>query len=185
MLNNSRDRRLVGLMGLILLLSVVAVGFLGTRANSQDLTQTPLDSVDAKLLLDTNGLVLARPDEAQVNAARVTRESAIEVALEADPDFTVLEADLALISSPVVSANGCICWAISMRPPGGDLQEFGPPGMIPGKREDIYYITFVDAGSGLLHYSAVGGREVEPARIDPDFELKPLVTPVGSPPAGR
>lgn len=139
-----------------------------------------LQTVDPKLLLETNGIVLSPAITAE---AAVSSDVARGVASNIHPNYTFREVSLVRAQGPIFGDGAsCLCWVVSLLPPGGELERVGAPGVIFGRLEDPYFLTFVDAATGNLLFSAQGGRQVEPNRVDPSFELQPAKTPSGEPP---
>lgn len=144
-----------------------------------------MTTIDPKLLADTNGTRIDTPSSGQAQLATVTESQAVDAARKADPTYAVLESRLVVLHSPVVFADGCLCWAVSLYPPKGRLDEIPPPGGSAGKRDNVYYLTFVDARTGQLLYSAQGGRQLEPIQANPSVYNTVLPTPAGTPVPGR
>jgi hypothetical protein len=162
-------------------MAVAVTATLGMLAYDQAVSQQAsgfLDTVDPTILESTNGITLTAP----AGAATVNQEDAIKSASAADPDYQVLEVKLVQLHSPVAGAENRLAWAVSMKSPGGELQRVPAPGVIFGRVVDPYYVTFVDAADGTLLFSAQGGRQIEPNRVDPSFSTEPVKKPTGLPP---
>lgn len=164
---------------------VVSVSFIGPERGSfvsavEDGDRV-LDTVDPALLKSTNDIVLEKP----MGTAKVTSADAADFALAADPELFVVEVKLATVRAGMEIADGCLCWVVAMRSADGTIQRIPAPGVIFGRTEDNYYLTFVDASTGALLFSAQGGRQVEPNRADPEFKIGPVETPSGNPPETR
>lgn len=177
--------RSVGFAMLVMLAGICAVAVLvfdgQPRVSSQSLPDSPLTGVEPELLNDTNGIVLRRPSLTERSDAVVSSDQAVKMALGADPDFKLREAQLAVLQAPVVAADGCLCWAISLEPPPGGVPQAVPPGIVPAEKTDVYYITFVDARTGELLFSATGGRDLIPARETEKDPWAPAQTPSQDP----
>jgi hypothetical protein len=179
----TQKRFATGGIGAIAILATFAL-YLTVARGSSDPNQV-MDTVDPQLLADTNGTQLDRPSAAETKLATVAESQAVDTALKADPSYSVRESKLVILHTPVVLADGCLCWAVSLYPPGGKLGEVPPPGGSPSKRDNIYYLSFVDARTGELLYSAQGGRQIEPVHVNPDAYGTALPTPSGTPGAER
>lgn len=179
-----RHRRPAAVLIAGLVILAVFGGYL-TVARSTSTPNQVMTTIDPKLLADTNGIRLDQPTSDLRQLAVVSQEQAVETARGADPSYTVLESKLIVLRTPVVFADGCLCWGISLYPPNGQLDEIAPLGGLPGKRDNVYYLTFVDARTGALLFSAQGGRQIEPPRANPSALGTARPTPAGTPVPGR
>lgn len=156
---------IVGLCSTGVLVAVVSLGASshGTLGPGETVSASSgghsitLNSVSSDELM-ARGISLAQLDSSQEASVTVSSSAAVEDALQEYPGSSVVENVQASVTDSFVPAvDGCVCWIVSIVPPGGiHPVGGGPANATESPITGTYFLVFIDATSGVFRFGASG-----------------------------